>query len=98
MLANNAALTSSSVIAITWTPPTVTGGSVIIDYRVSWDQGTSNNIVLAEGIINPSYSTTVTLTPNTVYKFKVESRNAFGYSQTFSNEVSIRAATVPTAP
>jgi len=33
-----------------------------------------------------------------VYKFKVESRNAYGYSTSFSNEVSIRAASIPTAP
>jgi hypothetical protein len=36
-LANNAAITSASVIALTWTAPTVVGGTPVIDYRVSWD-------------------------------------------------------------
>ncbi len=36
-LANNPALTSSSVIALTWTAPTVIGGTALIDYWISWD-------------------------------------------------------------
>jgi hypothetical protein len=80
------------VIALTWTVPTVVGGTAVIDYRVSWGQGTSNFEILAQGVTTAYYSTTTTLIPNTVYKFKVESRNAFGYSTSFSNEVSIRAA------
>jgi len=97
-LANNAAITNASVIGITWTAPTVVGGSAVIDYRVSWDQGGSTYTVLATGITATSYSTTATLTANGVYKFKVESRNSYGYSTSFSNEVSIRAAAIPTAP
>jgi hypothetical protein len=97
-LANNPAITSASVIALTWTAPTVVGGSAVIDYRVSWDQGTSTYVVLAQTVTTAYYSTTTTLLANTVYKFKVESRNAFGYSTSFSNEVSIRSASVPTAP
>ena len=53
---------------------------------------------LATGVSTLSYTTTVTLSLNTIYKFKVESRNAFGYSTIFSNEVSIRAAAIPDAP
>ena len=97
-LANNAAITSASVIALTWTAPSVIGGTAVIDYKVSWDQGGSTYALLASGITTASYSTTAPLTPNTVYKFKVESRNAFGFSATYSNEVSIRAASLPTAP
>jgi len=37
LLANNPAITSASVIAINWTPPSVVGGTPVIDYRVSWD-------------------------------------------------------------
>ena len=97
-LANNAAITSASIIALTWTAPTVIGGTAVVDYRISWDQGSSTYAVLASGITTASYSTSATLTANTVYKFKVESRNAFGFSTTYSNEVSIRAASLPTAP
>ena len=97
-LANNAAATSASVIALTWTAPVFIGGTAVIDYRVSWDQGGSTYAVLASSIITASYSTAASLTANTVYKFKVESRNAFGFSTIYSNEVSIRAASLPTAP
>jgi len=97
-LANWPAITGASVIGITWSAPSVVGGSAIIDYRVSWDQGGSTYSVLATGITTTSYATTTTLTANNVYRFKVESRNAYGYSTTFSNEVYIRAAAIPTAP
>jgi len=83
---------------MTWTAPTVIGGSPIIEYRISWDQGINNYILLEYGITGTSYTTTAALVANTVYKFKVESRNAFGFSLTTSNEVSIRAAAVPSAP
>ena len=53
---------------------------------------------IATGITSLFYTTSVTLTADTIYKFKVESRNAFGFSSTFSNEVSIRAASIPDAP
>jgi len=49
-------------------------------------------------VTTTSYTTPPNLIANTVYKFKVESRNAFGYSTTYSNEVSIRAAKIPDAP
>ena len=97
-LVSNAAITSASVISMNWAAPAVNGGTAVIDYKVSWDQGGSTYALLASGITTASYSTTAPLTPNTVYKFKVESRNAFGFSTTFSNEVSIRAASVPFAP
>ncbi len=38
------------------------------------------------------------MTPNTVYTFKIKSNNAYGLSLTYSNDVSIRAASAPTAP
>ena len=69
----------------------------MIDYRVSWDQGTGTGIfvVLATGITGlttVSYRTTATLTANTFYSFKVESRNAVGYSTSFSNVSRILSA------
>ena len=97
-LANNPALTSSSVIALTWTAPSVIGGTALIDYWISWDQGGQNYVVLASGVTTTYYTATANFIANKVYKFKVESRNAFGFSTSFSNEVSIRAASVPTAP
>jgi len=98
-LRNNEAVTSPTSLGMTWAAPAINGGTLVIDYRVSWDQGGSDYVVLAEGIIEPSYITTAPLTAGKVYKFKVESRNAYGFSS-FSNVVSIKAANIaaPTAP
>jgi hypothetical protein len=67
LLSNNAAITSASVIALTWTQPAVNGGTAVIDYQVSWDQGVSNYVVLSSGITTASYSTSANLIANTAY-------------------------------
>ena len=100
-LSNDLASTTSSAIALTWIVPTFFGGKASVDYRVSWDQGTSNFIVLASGITTTSYLTSAKLTPGMVYKFKVDSRNTFGFSTSSSNEVSVTIKLgflPPTAP
>ena len=67
LLANNAATTSASVIAITWAPPALVGGTPVIDYQVSWKIGTATYVILASSITTAFYSVTSTLTPNTFY-------------------------------
>ena len=79
-LVNIPATTSATVIAFSWSPGFFDGGSAVIDSRVSWDQGTGIYTYLAFAVVGNSFATTVTLIPNTVYKFKLESRNAFGSS------------------
>ena len=49
-LVNDLSTTSASVIRITWSDGISTGGSPIIDYRVSYDQSTGNYVTLAQGI------------------------------------------------
>jgi hypothetical protein len=58
-LENDVAITSTTVIGIKWSKPTNNGGSLVIDYRVSWDQGTGtgNYVLLALGISTLSYTT-----------------------------------------
>jgi hypothetical protein len=70
-LANNAAITNSLRIGLTWGFTGSNGGTPVIDYEVSWDQGSLTNtyVVLASGILLKSYITTASLTPNMVYKF-----------------------------
>jgi hypothetical protein len=65
----------------------------VLDYRVSWDQGSLINSysVLAESVKIASFTTTIVLNSGMLYKFKVEARNAVGFSKSFSNEVSIFA-------
>ena len=37
LLANNAGITSTTVIGLTWVSPTVFGGTAVINYEVGWD-------------------------------------------------------------
>lgn len=94
-LLNKPAETEAGVVTFEWTPD-YNGGSPILDYRVSYDQGGGGYTVFAAGVTTPYYTATG-LTDNVVYKFKVESRNIVGFSP-LSAEVEIRAARIPDAP
>ena len=52
---------------------------------------------LEAGVVTKSYTTSVTLTADTIYSFKVSSRNTVGIS-TQSELIKIRAARAPDAP
>jgi len=45
-LANNAAITDAENIGLTWDDPVENGGTAIIDYTVTYDQGTGTYIEL----------------------------------------------------
>ena len=95
---NDPLVTSASTLKVMWTAPSFIGGTAIIDYRVLYTlTGSSAFTVLAENIATEYYSTTA-LQAGSEYKFKIEARNQFGYSQTASNEVTILQAQVPDAP
>jgi hypothetical protein len=79
-LAFNTAVTTASVIGLTWNNGVSTGGSPIIDYRIYYDQSIGVQKLLATGVIARSYTTTVTLTAGATYRFKIEARNSVGYS------------------
>lgn len=83
-------ITTSTQIGIQWQDAVENGGTDILDYEISYDQGTATYVVLAYGIIE-QYYTAVGLTPGQTYKFKVSARNAFGQGS-YSSEVSILAA------
>ena len=67
-----------------------------MDYKIDYDQGTSNWIELVSGLTSKDYLAT-SLTANTIYSFKVYSRNAVGFSDP-SSSVGILAAAVPDKP
>jgi hypothetical protein len=90
-LSNDLAITTASVIGIKWNNGVSTGGSAIIDYRVSYDQSVGSYVVLATGVVPKTYTTSVSLTPGATYNFKVEARNSVGYSL-ISTAVTILAA------
>lgn len=87
----NTTVTSASVIGFSWSNGLSTGGSPIIDYRISYDQSTGIFVTLATGVTTRSYTTSITLTVGASYTFRVEARNSVGYSVT-STGITIIAA------
>ena len=95
-LANAPLITRSNQIGITWQAGAANGGTPVIDYRINFDQGTDVFSIDVAGITATSYTKTG-LTAGMTYKFKVEARNAFGYSD-LSAAVTVLAAQEPATP
>ena len=95
-LTRDDANTSKTQVAFTWSAPTDNGGVAVIDYSISWDQGTSTYVSLATGVTLSTYLKTGLLA-GTTYKFKVSARNSIG-TGSLSSEFSIVAATIPSTP
>lgn len=97
-LANDATVTSATKIKITWLEGAADGGTPVIDYRITYKEvGAGSFQTLIDGVQTTSY-TTIALTSGSSYVFRVEARNSFGYSTTFSNELTVLQAQVPEAP
>ena len=62
-LANVAAVTSDMIIGFTWNDGPTTGGSSIIDYRISYDRASGDGtfVTLATGVKAQAYNTTIAL-------------------------------------
>lgn len=63
---------------------------------MSYNQGTNTYTELVSDLITTSFKANG-LTAGVTYKFKIEARNTYGYS-TYSNEIAILCATVPSVP
>lgn len=85
-----------SRIGIVWQEGVEAGGTPVLDYRVSWDQGTGTWDVRQSGLSTLSY-TASSLEEGVIYTFRVEARNAYGYSE-YSSEVAVLAASKPSTP
>lgn len=96
-LQNDADTTDAFNIRFTWTEGIENGGTEVLDFIVYYDQGTDSYVELESGIIDSSYTTSVTLTPDVNYSFKVQARNAVGRGA-ISESIMIKAARVPDAP
>jgi hypothetical protein len=83
-------------IGLTWYAGTENGGTPVIDYRLWYAIESGSYSILEASLTSTSY-VALSLTSGTTYKFKVQSSNAFGYSD-FSDEVEILAASKPTRP
>ena len=93
------ATSGNASLAVTWTAPANTGGSVITDYLVKYS---SNGGAAWTNFIHPVSivpSLTVTgLTNGTAYVIKVIARNAIGTSLPSANSAPVTPATVPGRP
>ena len=93
------AVSGNTSLAVTWTAPANTGGSVITDYLVKYS---SNGGAAWTNFIHPVSivpSLTVTgLTNGTAYVIKVIARNAIGTSLPSANSAPVTPATVPGSP
>ena len=95
-LANVPEITNGSQIGLEWEDGASDGGAEVLDYKITWDQGTNDQTVLVEFLNALSYTVTG-LTAGVTYAFKVQSRNRIGYSD-YSTPVSILAAQGPDTP
>ena len=69
-LTETEALRSATSITFSWTKGAENGGSEVLDYRVTFDQSTGVDTVLASGVTTTSYTATG-LTAGNTYTFKV---------------------------
>lgn len=90
-LANNLGVTNRYTIGFTWDNGFSNGGSEVLDYRVSYDQSNGIWVVVKEVTTLLEYVTDMYLVEGRTYTFRVESRNALGYS-IYSAELPILAA------
>lgn len=96
-LANNAAITDANQIGFTWQEGS-NGGTAVLDWLVFYTlQETNSYELLESGVLTAAYTTTVSLQTDSLYKFKVQARNAVGISD-FSSELVVRAARIPDVP
>ena len=79
-------------LALEWTPP-YDGGTAIIDYRISYDQASDTWVYLEEYFIDTDILAEG-LTNQATYKFRIEARNAYGFSD-LSDVLEVICASVP---
>lgn len=85
-----------SQTGIYWYPGSENGGTPVLDYRVWYAEVGGTFTVLEETVSDTTYIANP-LTTGTNYEFKVQARNAYGYSD-YSNVVQILVASVPSKP
>lgn len=69
---NNAAVTDSTNIGLTWSPGLSDGGADVIDYKLWYTHAETDNFIeLETALTTTSYTTGVTLQVGENYKFKV---------------------------
>ncbi len=89
-LANVPTVTSATQVGLTWQTGLSTGGTAIVSYVLSYDQGINTYVVLNSTITSTGYVATG-LVAGTTYNFKVQANNGYGLSA-YSNIATVLAA------
>ena len=89
--------TTAYRVGLTWIDGSYNGGSVIIDYRVSFTTANSETFTVYASGLPTTSAIVMGLTPGVTYKFYVQARNIKGFSL-HSNQIEVLAAQVPDAP
>ena len=86
-----------SALALSWTAPTDTGSSDIIDYLIQWKTGDTSYTRTNQHDTTATSATIDDLTEGETYTFRVAARTAAGLGE-WSGEASGNPATAPDAP
>jgi len=94
---------TNTSIKFTWLPlsGTASGGSAvtIVNYEISWDQGTGSWVSLSSTVDPSATSYTHTgLTPNKTYQHKIRAINLYGPAVAYSASISVLTAQPPDTP
>jgi hypothetical protein len=95
-LAENLSDRSTTTLGFTWVAPSFIGGSIVIDYRVSMAIAGQSFSVLDSSVTDTAYLASG-LVSGTNYEFRVEARNAYGYSE-LSDVLPLLCAFIPYPP
>jgi hypothetical protein len=93
-LIEETSLRTASTLGLTWSPGLDEGGTPVLDYRISME---INGVFTVLAATTNNVFTIFSLTNGETYRFKVEARNDYGYSD-FSDIISLLCAYVPDAP
>ncbi len=97
-MANNAAVTDSGIVGLSWSAPSSDGGSPVTNYQISSKVGAGGTYAVLNSVTSPTLSYTAgSLTAGSTYSFKVKALNLVGYGPE-SSEVNVIAAAKPSVP
>ena len=79
VMTNDATKTHATRIGVKWSFPAELGGHTFLNYRLTWDQGTGVDVILADSLLVNEYLK-LQLTTGKLYVFKIQAQTTYGWS------------------